>query len=166
MLTNKKISVVVPVYKSQECVEALASRVDKSLNELDYELIMVNDCSPDGSWKEIKKAVPDLILDSFASIYGEVNIENFRFEGRNVVAREIIKKYVERILNIDEEYAPFVIRGCEKKISFSLPLEYQGGTHLINMKGIIDRVDEKDGIIRVIDYKTGRDTTTFTTIQA
>jgi hypothetical protein len=115
--------------------------------------------------KEIRKTVPDLILESFALIYGEEKKENFRFEGRNVVAREIIKKYVERILNIDEKYTPFIIRGREKRISFSLPLEYQGDTHLINMKGFIDRVDEKDGILRVIDYKTGRDATTFTSIQ-
>lgn len=56
MLFNKKISVVVPVYKSQECIEALVNRVDECLNWTDYELILVNDCSPDNSWEEIKKA--------------------------------------------------------------------------------------------------------------
>ncbi len=57
MLSNKKISVVVPVYNSQECVETLVNRVDECLNEVRYELILVNDSSPDNSWEEIKKAV-------------------------------------------------------------------------------------------------------------
>jgi glycosyltransferase involved in cell wall biosynthesis len=56
MPTDKKISIVVPVYKSQECIEALVNKVDECLNEVDYELILVNDCSPDSSWREIKKA--------------------------------------------------------------------------------------------------------------
>jgi len=56
MLTDKKISIVVPVYNSQECVQTLVNRVDECLNQVDYELILVNDCSPDNSWKEMKKA--------------------------------------------------------------------------------------------------------------
>lgn len=56
-MLKKKISIVVPVYKSQECIEAFINRVDESLNGLNYELIMVDDCSPDNSWEEIKKAV-------------------------------------------------------------------------------------------------------------
>lgn len=56
MLKNKQISIVVPVYKSEECVETLVNRVDDSLHDVDYELILVNDYSPDNSWEEIKKA--------------------------------------------------------------------------------------------------------------
>jgi undecaprenyl-phosphate 4-deoxy-4-formamido-L-arabinose transferase len=56
MLINKKISIVVPVYKSEKCVETLVKRVDNSLHDVDYELILVNDNGPDNSWEEIKKA--------------------------------------------------------------------------------------------------------------
>ncbi|MFC2124005.1 PD-(D/E)XK nuclease family protein [Bacteroidota bacterium] len=129
--------------------------MEKAYKRFDNKTIQIDDI------KEIRKHIPDLILDSFAANYGEINKENFRFEGRNIVAREIIEKYIQRILKIDEEYAPFIIRGSEKRVSFSLPINYHGEERLICMKGIIDRVDEKDGIIRVIDYKTGRDETTF-----
>jgi undecaprenyl-phosphate 4-deoxy-4-formamido-L-arabinose transferase len=54
-MVKKRMSVVVPVYKSQECVSALANKVRECLNDMEYELILVNDCSPDNSWKEIKK---------------------------------------------------------------------------------------------------------------
>ena len=56
MLLSNKLSIVVPVYKSQECVATLINRVDECFNKTSYELILVNDCSPDNSWEEIKKA--------------------------------------------------------------------------------------------------------------
>ncbi len=56
MYTKKKLSIVIPVYKSQECIEALVDSVEDNLAGMDYELIMVNDCSPDKSWDKIKKA--------------------------------------------------------------------------------------------------------------
>ena len=56
MLLSNKLSIVVPVYKSQECVATLINRVDECFNKTSYELILVNDCSPDNSWEEIKNA--------------------------------------------------------------------------------------------------------------
>ena len=53
---SKKISIVVPVFNSMDCVEPLVKRVDECLIGSDYELILVNDCSSDGSWDAIKKA--------------------------------------------------------------------------------------------------------------
>lgn len=52
----KEISVVVPVYKSHECVAELVRQVSDALKNFDWELVMVNDCSPDTSWQEIVKA--------------------------------------------------------------------------------------------------------------
>ena len=51
------ISVVVPVYRSEASLPALAAAVDKALNaaKLSYELILVNDGSPDRSWLVIKQ---------------------------------------------------------------------------------------------------------------
>ena len=34
------------------------------------------------------------------------------------------------------------------------------------MKGIIDRIDEKDGHIRIVDYKSGRDKRQFESVEA
>lgn len=51
----KDISVVIPVYNSEECVAELSRQVTDSLKDFNWELILVNDCSPDKSWEEIKK---------------------------------------------------------------------------------------------------------------
>ena len=49
------ISVVVPVYNSQETLAELAAQVEGVLRSRtrDFELILVNDCSRDSSWQVI-----------------------------------------------------------------------------------------------------------------
>jgi undecaprenyl-phosphate 4-deoxy-4-formamido-L-arabinose transferase len=49
------LSIVVPVYRSEDCLEALAEAVAGALGPtgLTYELVLVDDGSPDGSWDVI-----------------------------------------------------------------------------------------------------------------
>jgi polyisoprenyl-phosphate glycosyltransferase len=50
-----QLSIVVPVYRSAECLRELARRVEEEVGRcfLSYELILVNDDSPDPSWEVI-----------------------------------------------------------------------------------------------------------------
>lgn len=52
-----KVSIVVPVYRSAECLEQLVSRIREAFEKFghSYELILVNDGSPDNSWAEIRR---------------------------------------------------------------------------------------------------------------
>ena len=54
---QKEISIVIPVYNSHECVAELSRQIADALGSagISYEQIMVNDCSRDSSWEEIKK---------------------------------------------------------------------------------------------------------------
>lgn len=54
-----ELSIVVPVYRSAECLPELARRVQKALEGRiqSYELIFVNDASPDASWDVISQLV-------------------------------------------------------------------------------------------------------------
>ncbi|GHN00251.1 glycosyl transferase [Cytophagales bacterium WSM2-2] len=47
------ISIVVPVYNSENCIDELAAQVSDALRGFCYELILVNDKSRDGSWLKI-----------------------------------------------------------------------------------------------------------------
>ena len=51
----KDISVVIPVYNSEECVAEISRQIADALKDFSYEQIMVNDASRDGSWAEIEK---------------------------------------------------------------------------------------------------------------
>lgn len=52
------ISAVIPEYKGAEMVAELVERLHRSLGALtdNYEIILVNDASPDSAWAEIQKA--------------------------------------------------------------------------------------------------------------
>ena len=47
------ISIIVPVYNSENCLEALNQQISDSLQTVNYELILVNDKSRDRSWERI-----------------------------------------------------------------------------------------------------------------
>ena len=47
------ISIVIPVYNSENCLEELNQEITRQLGSINYELILVNDKSPDNSWQKI-----------------------------------------------------------------------------------------------------------------
>ena len=50
------LSIVSPIYKGELMLNELVERIKKSVTSItnDYEIILVNDCSPDASWDKIK----------------------------------------------------------------------------------------------------------------
>lgn len=52
MASGIQISVVIPVYKSADCLPELMQRLTDVLKPMGkpYEILLVNDCSPDNSW--------------------------------------------------------------------------------------------------------------------
>jgi len=54
---SPQISVVIPVYRSEQSLELLVGRLHEVLSALGktFEIVLVDDCSPDGSWEILKK---------------------------------------------------------------------------------------------------------------
>lgn len=48
-----KVSIVVPVYNSEDSLEQLNYQISQALSDINYELILVNDKSKDKSWETI-----------------------------------------------------------------------------------------------------------------
>ncbi len=103
----------------------------------------------------------DKLTDSYIEEYlGQVNgfdyIRDKRFEFLiSRIARSL--KEVVRHIAADFRQCQFKPVACEFKIGFKdgikLEFPYDNGT--ININGSIDRVDEWNGYIRIVDYKTG-----------
>ena len=77
-LLKKGISVVIPVYNSQESLPELAARLETTLKSLDteYETIFVNDGSKDKSWEiiqELATTYPFIIGINLMRNYGQHN---------------------------------------------------------------------------------------------
>ncbi|WP_420580972.1 PD-(D/E)XK nuclease family protein [Reichenbachiella sp.] len=82
--------------------------------------------------------------------------------GRQLIAYEVIKSYMDRILNFDKQHAPFTILGLEATdYHVDFPIETMDGSVKVGLKGVIDRIDEYEEVIRVLDYKSGRDDRKF-----
>ncbi len=103
----------------------------------------------------------DLILRAFKEFYGVLENQVFRLEGKNLIAREVVKEFALKILKLDEDYAPFEVLGVEQRYSVKLPVK-AGVT--VAMGGLVDRIDRKNGLVRLIDYKTGSDKQKFKNI--
>ena len=56
MTQNIKISIVSPVYRAEKMLHQLVERIVNSVTTIadDYEIILVNDASPDASWQVIE----------------------------------------------------------------------------------------------------------------
>lgn len=54
---KKDISIVIPVYNGSDSLKELHNRLNKTLNEMNvsFEIIYVDDCSKDASWKTLKE---------------------------------------------------------------------------------------------------------------
>ena len=71
-------SVIIPVYKSEASLPELVERLDKAISGLggEYEIILVNDDSPDRSWEVIErlaKQYPHLLGVDLMRNYGQHN---------------------------------------------------------------------------------------------
>ena len=73
-------------------------------------------------------------------------------EGNNLLIAHVIRKYILQILRTDKQHAPFCYAGSEERCHIRYSIS---GGKQINLKGFIDRVDEKEGHVRILDYKTG-----------
>lgn len=52
-----EISIVSPVYKAEEIIDELVKRIIESVSSItnDFEIIFIEDCSPDNSWQKIQE---------------------------------------------------------------------------------------------------------------
>ncbi|MBR5729386.1 MAG: PD-(D/E)XK nuclease family protein [Prevotella sp.] len=89
------------------------------------------------------------------------NLPINRLNGLQIIKRQVIISYLERLLQIDEQLAPFYIIGNEEKVYTSITFTTSQGNRTIRIGGSIDRLDQVNDpqtgeqSIRVIDYKTG-----------
>ncbi len=89
--------------------------------------------------------------------------DNIEISGQNKLTKEIIFRYIENVLEYDSKQAPLIIHGLEEKVK--MPFTSKNGI-TIHIGGIIDRIDEVNNLLRVIDYKTGKVKNSFNSIEA
>jgi hypothetical protein len=100
-----------------------------------------------------KGDVKRLVKHHFTKSYGDGDIS----KGKNLIAYHVIEKYIENFLALEiEQVRQHQIRiiGLEEKLE--TVLEIPELDFPVRLKGKLDRIDEVDGVLRIIDYKTGK----------
>lgn len=105
------------------------------------------------------------IRHSYLQVY-DSQISHLIDSGSNELILNIIKKYLRAMLQYDKRICPFRIMAMEKRYYAPFTLQTDGEQSTVFVGGFIDRVDLTSEGIRVIDYKTGADTTSFKTISS
>jgi ATP-dependent helicase/nuclease subunit B len=114
---------------------------------------------------DYRSKIASLSEKAFAQIVFKDEHHAVNHNGMQKVVLAIVKEYADIILDSDEAYAPFKILALEKKDQIDFKFQVQGLEKTITLHGVIDRIDEKDGVIRIVDYKTGADDLRFSSIQ-
>ncbi|MEW7277598.1 PD-(D/E)XK nuclease family protein [Aquimarina sp. 2201CG1-2-11] len=104
--------------------------------------------------KRIRTEIDSQLKNQFRQEYAKLNITS----GKNLLIYEVAKQYIHNFLSSEEK---LLNQGSQLKI---IAIESNLKTKLvipeldfpIHIKGKVDRIDELDGEIRIIDYKTGR----------
>ncbi|WP_157482807.1 PD-(D/E)XK nuclease family protein [Geofilum rubicundum] len=74
-------------------------------------------------------------------------------QGKNSLVYEILFKYIVRFLHCEKQVTPFRLHALEERVETGHPLNPEIS---VNLGGTIDRTDEKEGMVRILDYKTGK----------
>ena len=72
--------------------------------------------------------------------------------GHDYLMKGVLTELVKRVLTYDLEQVPVELVGLESKLSMTLKIP---GAPAALIKGVIDRVDIREGRLRILDYKTG-----------
>ncbi len=101
----------------------------------------------------MKPKIRGLINHHYAKYYQEGNL----LKGKNLIALNVMVRYLENFIDLEvagTEGHQIKIIGLEEKLKVQLDLPDLD--YPVFLKGKIDRIDNKDGALRIIDYKTGK----------
>ncbi|WP_288980557.1 PD-(D/E)XK nuclease family protein [uncultured Flavobacterium sp.] len=98
--------------------------------------------------------IDEVILKHFKEIYKEGEITR----GKNLLAFEVAKRNVYNFLQLEKKDIEEgqAIKVLLLEASLSCEIEVKSLSFPIKIAGKVDRIEERNGAIRIIDYKTGK----------
>ena len=81
--------------------------------------------------------------------------EKPEYNGVQLINSKVIVSYLKQLLRNDLQYTPFEMVAMEKKVSEKITIQSALCPLTLRLGGTIDRMDAKEGTLRIVDYKTG-----------
>jgi CRISPR/Cas system-associated exonuclease Cas4 (RecB family) len=103
----------------------------------------------------------DYVDSAFKELFFNVpQDEKPEYNGIQLINSAVIVRYLKQLLQNDLRYAPFTFVASEEEVEEPINIQTPKGIIKSRIGGIIDRMDSKDGTLRIVDYKTGGDADT------
>ena len=106
--------------------------------------------------RSLKKLVPSLVEKEFLKKFKGANIK----QGKNVLAVNTIQNFVVNYIDFDlkriKKGAVITLIGLEDDLRHELDIEVNGIKKKALIKGKVDRIESVNGVVNIIDYKTGK----------
>ena len=103
--------------------------------------------------RAIKPEIESTVRRHFTQFYDESSIT----KGKNSIAFQVLVRYIENYLDSEiRQLANNKIKLLALEKQMTTELDVPGITFPVRIKGKIDRVDELNGQLRILDYKTGK----------
>ena len=103
----------------------------------------------------------DYVDTAFKKLFFNVpQNEKPEYNGVQLINSAVIARYLKQFLQNDLRYAPFTFIASEMEVDEPIDIQTPKGVIKSRIGGIIDRMDSKDGTLRIVDYKTGGDADT------
>lgn len=103
----------------------------------------------------------DYVDTAFKKLFFNVpQNEKPEYNGVQLINSAVIARYLKQLLQNDLRYAPFTFIASEMEVDEPINIQTPKGVIKSRIGGIIDRMDSKDGTLRIVDYKTGGDADT------
>lgn len=103
----------------------------------------------------------DYVDTAFKKLFFNVpQNEKPEYNGVQLINSAVIARYLKQLLQNDLRYAPFTFIASEMEVDEPIYIQTPKGVIKSRIGGIIDRMDSKDGTLRIVDYKTGGDADT------
>ena len=103
----------------------------------------------------------DYVDTAFKKLFFNVpQNEKPEYNGIQLINSAVIARYLKQLLQNDLRYAPFTFIASEMEVDEPIDIQTPKGVIKSRIGGIIDRMDSKDGTLRIVDYKTGGDADT------
>ena len=77
------------------------------------------------------------------------------YNGIQLINSAVIVRYIKQLLGHDLRYAPFTLVATELPVHEPITIQTSEGPVESTIGGYIDRLDSKEGTLRIVDYKTG-----------
>jgi len=137
-----------------------AEIIYKKINK--FETVCINESDLDTFLND--KKLLETVVNEAMQAEAHVDEKN-NYSIQQLIIQNVATDYIKKLLEFDKTIVPFTLHGMENIFTEKFNFEISSENIDIYLGGRVDRIDIKDNILRVLDYKTGGSSKTVKSVE-